>query len=756
MKSLKMIGLEVAMSNTVQKLRVEEISCFKYFKFLSSLLKTTCTGLFSSSSPGSFTPVKAFMTLAIAALIINPLMAILGSYPKLQSSMASFNRIETYLLAPEVNSDQYCDSNGTPLTEQDVEPRTEDFQRLPNGDSYVVGINGGRLSGGQRHRIALARALYLRASVLVLDDIFRGLDKATADDVHNRLFGSKGVLRKSATTVVFATHSAAFMKTAHQAIIIDANGAVSVQPNASAIVLSKTYIEQLAQQEDSVNGAVRTARANGQVTTVDTLDDGSGDQLQPKSDVSLYRYFARLTSTWKICLWLLSVAMLVATERSPEVFVRIWLDFHIANDQGFMIYVSIGASGIIVSLFCLWAPISFLTSTEIGCIISRFNQDMTTLTENLPSALFHVAYLTVYVMYDASIIISGLKYAAALVPFLILLIYVIQTYYLRISRQLRHLDAEAKTPIYTLYTEMAAGLEHIRAFGWQSTFTSELMQALDNSQKPYYYTFAVQRWLELSIDMSSLALAVVLVSITTIYKDSTSEAAMGLTMLNLVTFGNMLNLAVVAWSTLETALGAVMRFRHFVDSTPSENVGDDIQLPTRWPRSGNIVFSNVTAKYQITTIAQDTISLGGSIRENILPYEGQLEDETVFDELVFEALDKVELTELVEIRGGLDVPLSTMGMSEGQMQLLALARAIMHNTCTQSKVILFDEPTSSMDAETDSRIQGIIEEEFVGCTKLIVSHRSETFWDASRLLEVRNGHVVELPIPERPDDEDSD
>ncbi len=54
---------------------------------------------------------------------------------------------------------------------------------------------------------ALARALYLRASVLVLDDIFRGLDTATAEDVHSRLFGPKGVLRKSSATVVFATHS---------------------------------------------------------------------------------------------------------------------------------------------------------------------------------------------------------------------------------------------------------------------------------------------------------------------------------------------------------------------------------------------------------------------------------------------------------------------------------------------------------------------------------------------------------------------
>lgn len=198
------------------------------------------------------------------------------------------------------------------------------------------------------------------------------------------------------------------------------------------------------------------------------------------------------------------------------------------------------------------------------------------------------------------------------------------------------------------------------------------------------------------------------------------------------------------WNSGKTSiLSVILRLIEYTGTITIDGI-DISTIPPRQLRS------------RITTIAQDTIDLGGTIRENILPYEGQLEDETIFDELVFEALDKVELTELVESRGGLDVALSAMGLSEGEMQLLAFARAIMHNTCTQSKVVLLDEPTSSMDTETDNRIQGIMQEEFLGCTIVIVSHRTETLWDASKLLEVRNGNIFELPIPERPADEDSD
>jgi ABC-type nitrate/sulfonate/bicarbonate transport system ATPase subunit len=57
---------------------------------------------------------------------------------------------------------------------------------------------------------ALARALYSRAPVLVLDDIFGGLDSSTGQDIHNRLFGPKGVVRVSKLTVIFATHSGTF------------------------------------------------------------------------------------------------------------------------------------------------------------------------------------------------------------------------------------------------------------------------------------------------------------------------------------------------------------------------------------------------------------------------------------------------------------------------------------------------------------------------------------------------------------------
>lgn len=106
-----------------------------------------------------------------------------------------------------------------------------DLQQLPNGDSTVVGSKGIRLSGGQKARVvrtshfifhtchiprtdkifqSIARAIYARKSVAVLDDVLSGLDAVTEEHVFRKVFGRDGLFRRSGTTVILATHSSEF------------------------------------------------------------------------------------------------------------------------------------------------------------------------------------------------------------------------------------------------------------------------------------------------------------------------------------------------------------------------------------------------------------------------------------------------------------------------------------------------------------------------------------------------------------------
>lgn len=82
-------------------------------------------------------------------------------------------------------------------------------------------------------------------------------------------------------------------------------------------------------------------------------------------------------------------------------------------------------------------------------------------------------------------------------------------------------------------------------------------------------------------------------------------------------------------------------------------------------------------------------------------------------------------------------------LSVGQRQLVCLARAIVRNNC----ILVMDEATANVDAETDKFIQKTIREKFSHCTVLTIAHRLHTVMDSDRVLVMDAGQVVEMDHP---------
>jgi ATP-binding cassette, subfamily C (CFTR/MRP), member 1 len=82
-----------------------------------------------------------------------------------------------------------------------------DIEQLSQGDQTVVGSNGTALSGGQQMRVALARAIYSRKKIVVLDDIFSSIDGTTVRNIFLSLLAHNGLLKRHKITVVLATNS---------------------------------------------------------------------------------------------------------------------------------------------------------------------------------------------------------------------------------------------------------------------------------------------------------------------------------------------------------------------------------------------------------------------------------------------------------------------------------------------------------------------------------------------------------------------
>jgi ABC-type multidrug transport system fused ATPase/permease subunit len=108
----------------------------------------------------------------------------------------------------------------------------EDFKELADGDMTVVGENGTSLSGGQKARVALARALYSKAPLLLLDDVFSALDAKTAAGVWKYCFCTD--LLKGRTTVL-VTQVPWIASQADLAITFDKGQVQFVEPHIGVV-----------------------------------------------------------------------------------------------------------------------------------------------------------------------------------------------------------------------------------------------------------------------------------------------------------------------------------------------------------------------------------------------------------------------------------------------------------------------------------------------------------------------------------------
>ncbi|MCJ1307879.1 hypothetical protein MMC25_001527 [Agyrium rufum] len=85
----------------------------------------------------------------------------------------------------------------------------EDITALPQGDQTIIGSRGLNLSGGQRQRVALARGVYARCDIVVLDDTFSALDGRKENSIIENLLNAHGLFRSLETTVFIVTKTSA-------------------------------------------------------------------------------------------------------------------------------------------------------------------------------------------------------------------------------------------------------------------------------------------------------------------------------------------------------------------------------------------------------------------------------------------------------------------------------------------------------------------------------------------------------------------
>lgn len=136
-------------------------------------------------------------------------------------------------------------------------------------------------------------------------------------------------------------------------------------------------------------------------------------------------------------------------------------------------------------------------------------------------------------------------------------------------------------------------------------------------------------------------------------------------------------------------------------------------------------------------VLQDVFLFAGSVLENL-----RLGNETIARERVAESARLVRASEFIErLPAGLDAPVAERGatFSTGQKQLIAFARALAYDP----RILILDEATANIDSETEALLQDALATLMRGRTTVAVAHRLSTIREASQILVLERGQIVE-------------
>ncbi|KAL7689755.1 putative sulfonylurea receptor, AAA+ ATPase domain-containing protein [Plasmopara halstedii] len=525
-----------------------------------------------------------------------------------------------------------------------------DFQMLEHGDKTEIGERGINLSGGQKARIALARAMYRsnELNLMIFDDPLSALDVHVANSVFSK--GIQCLARKTTRILVLNSH---YHLLEHaDRILVMSNGKIcgdgklmelqtsfpflSSSPRTrrstfeeSMEVEKQTSFHELTSNIETVVTSIRTS--------IETLKTPSSGKLIVPEDrlvgsVKFQSYVDYLASSgWNghilcfLMITLFTIAQVVLF--GCDWFLSQWAQgsLHLTQMDALVIYVGIVLTAAILSfgrcllfmaicMLCslkihlkhlnkvLAAPITtFFDITPIGRILNRFSRDLDEVDNPLP---YWGLWLALCLFQVASSFL-----VCAIVNPLVLFVYLPIGYgcwfaakvYRATARELKRLDGVTRSPFLNLMSETVSGIETIRSFQMVNSFALRCETLLNQNIRVFFLAQVSSRWFDMRTDWF-VSIIVGIVAVLAVAAQSTigaSAAALGLSYAAQLSssFQRMTTLA----SRVESSMTCFERIAHYgtLDQEGSKRTPLKKEtLDVTWPQRGTIDFQNVSMRYR--------------------------------------------------------------------------------------------------------------------------------------------------------------
>lgn len=521
-----------------------------------------------------------------------------------------------------------------------------DLASFEKGDLSPIGENGIGLSGGQKMRVALARAVYSDASILLLDDPLSALDQQTSEYIVAECF--QGDLLKG-RTVVLVTHRTDLCEPIADQIVVLRNGRLTISQS----------------QRQTTNGHVANGSAgNGALVKSNTkeLQEAIPDKFEEEEhrqhgDIRARVYWEYIKagniSAWFLIIF--AIALVRLTTIGENWYLKEFSEAYgdttaiFFRPSQYQVYADIpttkpslldrlfdrfpdprrNVSPWLVGLLCitLAQALSLLLSrtailttrylsgknlfravmhkitgttfryydiTPVGRLMNRLTSDISQLDSGIGADLYMFLWYTITWVFSIGVIATVTPVFLAVSVLVTASFVWIFFLFLPTSQSLRRLETVSLSPLMTNFGALLQGLTTVRAFRAESRFQAKLVKVVDTFQGMDHFYWSVQSWLSYRLEIMS---AISTFGLTTIAIYTNLSA--GLTAFVLVSaqkFVTTTHQLCRTYGRLQVNFVSVERVVELLDL--EQEPTNPVPPPAWWPSfSGSIVFENVTIRY---------------------------------------------------------------------------------------------------------------------------------------------------------------
>ncbi|KAF6717390.1 Multidrug resistance-associated protein 4 [Oryzias melastigma] len=481
-----------------------------------------------------------------------------------------------------------------------------DIELLPGGDLAMVGDRGTNLSGGQKARVSLARAVYQDADIYLLDDPLSAVDA----EVGRHLFEECicGLLRKKPRILV--THQLQYLKVADQIVVLK-EGQMVARGTYRELQLSGVDFTSLLkhEEEDERQDAAPFTCLHR------VLSDRSSMSSLSSSQYSLIEGTDALSLDYWLTFWASEQKHISETEHLNGSLPRqLDLDLYLGVYAGltatsvvfgflrtlvfFNVLVS-SAQNLHNSMFdaIIRTSIRFFDTNPIGRILNRFSKDIGYLDSLLPWTF--VDFTQVFLQVIGVIAVAAIIIPWILIPIVPLLgvFLFLRHYFLQTSRDIKRLESTTRSPVFSHLSSSLQGLSTIRAFRVQEKFLQMFDEYQDLHSEAWFLFLTTSRWFAVRLD----GICSVFVTITAFgclyLKEDLEPGAVGLALSYAVTLTGMFQWGVRQSAEIENMMTSVERVVEYAELESEAPWETDFQPPDDWPQTGTITFDRVNFSY---------------------------------------------------------------------------------------------------------------------------------------------------------------